>query len=227
MRVQNELVRRRRVTTTSSGRKCSFSGHHVFSQMVFCGECGELFRRVHWNNRGVKSIVWRCLSRLKPTGLECHARTVNEEALKAACLSAFNKLLDKQEGFQKQLEENVRAVMTIDESSGVMSVSAIDDELAKLQKQLIQCVEARKDYKEIADRILKLRDMRQKTNFDDSAREEYVTRINDILDFIRKQSSELTVFDEALTRCWVKRIVIYGDKYTIEFKSGISVDIQS
>ena len=115
--------------------------------------------------------------------------------------------------------------MTIDESSGVMSVSAIDDELAKLQKQLIQCVEARKDYKEIADRILKLRDMRQKTNFDDSAREEYVTRINDILDFIRKQSSELTVFDEALTRCWVKRIVIYGGKYTIEFKSGISVDI--
>jgi hypothetical protein len=95
------------------------------------------------------------------------------------------------------------------------------------EKQLIQCVEARKDYKEIADRILKLRDMRQKTNFDDSAREEYVTRINDILDFIRKQSSELTVFDEALTRCWVKRIVIYGDKYTIEFKSGISVDIQS
>ena len=85
----------------------------------------------------------------------------------------------------------------------------------------------RKDYKEIADRILKLRDMRQKNNFDDSAREEYVTRINDILDFIRKQSSELTVFDEALTRCWVKRIVIYGDKYTIEFKSGISVDIQS
>ena len=227
LRVQNELVRRRRVTTTSSGRKCSFSGHHVFSQMVFCGECGELFRRVHWNNRGVKSIVWRCLSRLKPTGLECHARTVNEEALKAACLSAFNKLLDKQEGFQKQLEENVRAVMTIDESSGVMSVSAIDDELAKLQKQLIQCVEARKDYKEIADRILKLRDMRQKTNFDDSAREEYVTRINDILDFIRKQSSELTVFDEALTRCWVKRIVIYDGKYTIEFKSGISVDIQS
>ena len=168
LRVQNELVRRRRVTTTSSGRKCAFSGHHVFSQMVFCGECGELFRRVHWNNRGVKSIVWRCLSRLKPTGLECHARTVNEEALKAACLSAFNKLLDKQEGFQKQLEENVRAVMTIDESSGVMSVSAIE-----------------------------------------------------------KQSSELTVFDEALTRCWVKRIVIYGDKYTIEFKSGISVDIQS
>lgn len=34
-----------------------------------------------------------------------------------------------------------------------------------------------------------------------------------------------TMFDEALTRCWVKRIVIYGDKYTIEFKSGISVDI--
>ena len=152
---------------------------------------------------------------------------MNEEALKAACLSAFNKLLDKQEGFQKRLEENVRAVMTADGSSGAMSASAIDDELAKLQKQLIQCVEARKDYKEIADRILKLRDMRRKNNFDDSAREEYITRINDVLDFIRKQSSELTVFDEALTRCWIKRITVSADKYTIEFKSGISVDIQS
>ena len=46
--------------------------------MIVCGECGEQFRRIHWNNRGCKSIVWQCVSRLEPTGHECHARTVNE-----------------------------------------------------------------------------------------------------------------------------------------------------
>ena len=57
--------------------------------------------------------------------------------------------------------------------------------------------------------------------------EKNITRINYVLDFIRKQSSELNEFDKALTRCWVKLIVIYTDRYTVEFKSGISLDIQS
>ena len=37
--------------------KASYSCNHCFSQIVICGECGEMFRRLHWNNRGVKSIV--------------------------------------------------------------------------------------------------------------------------------------------------------------------------
>lgn len=81
MRVQDELVRRRLVKVSPNGRKHGFSSNHVFSQMIVCGECGELFRRVHWNNHGCRSIVWRCLSRLQSTGVICHARTVNEEVL--------------------------------------------------------------------------------------------------------------------------------------------------
>lgn len=36
----------------------AFSCNHCFAQIVICGECGEMFRRIHWNNRGCKSIVW-------------------------------------------------------------------------------------------------------------------------------------------------------------------------
>ena len=36
----------------------AFSFNHCFAQIVICGECGEMFRRIHWNNRGCKSIVW-------------------------------------------------------------------------------------------------------------------------------------------------------------------------
>lgn len=76
LQVPEELVRRRVVKTSANGKKRSYSCNHCFAQIVICGECGEMFRRIHWNNRGCKSIVWRCISRLEPTGQECHARTV-------------------------------------------------------------------------------------------------------------------------------------------------------
>lgn len=65
LQVQEELVRRRVVKTSANGKKRNYSCNHCFSQIVICGECGEMFRRLHWNNRGVKSIVWRCISRLE------------------------------------------------------------------------------------------------------------------------------------------------------------------
>ena len=83
LRVQKELVRRRVVKTSANGKKRSYSCNHCFAQIIVCGDCGEMFRRIHWNNRGCKSIVWRCLSRLEPTGQECHARTVNETILQS------------------------------------------------------------------------------------------------------------------------------------------------
>ena len=72
------MVRRRVVKTSANGKKRSYSCNHCFSQIVICGDCGKMFRRIHWNNHGCKSVVWRCISRFEATGLECHSRTVNE-----------------------------------------------------------------------------------------------------------------------------------------------------
>ena len=69
MRVQEELIQRRVVHTNPSGKNRTWNCTHSFSNIIFCGGCGEVFRRVHWNNRGKKSIVWRCVSRLDNTGL--------------------------------------------------------------------------------------------------------------------------------------------------------------
>ena len=93
MQVQEELVRRRVVKTSANGKKRSYSCNHCFSQIVICGDCGEIFRRIHWNNHGCKSIVWRCISRLEPTGLECYARTINKLDLLEIVLIALNELL--------------------------------------------------------------------------------------------------------------------------------------
>ena len=57
LQIQEELVRRRVVKTSANGKKRSYSCNHCFSQIVICGECGEMFRRLRWNNRGV-NIKW-------------------------------------------------------------------------------------------------------------------------------------------------------------------------
>ena len=90
LQVQEELIRRRVVKTSANDKKRSYSCNHCFSQIVICSEYGEMFRRLHWNNRGVKSIVWRCISRLESTGLECHAKTINELILQDTVVKAIN-----------------------------------------------------------------------------------------------------------------------------------------
>lgn len=45
-----KLVRRRVVKTSANGKKRSYSCNHCFSQIVICGNFGEMFRRIHWNN---------------------------------------------------------------------------------------------------------------------------------------------------------------------------------
>ena len=111
MQVQEELVRGRVVKTSANDKKRSYGCNHCFSQMIICGECGEMFRRLHWNNRGCKSIVWCCNSRLEPTGQECHARTVNELVLQDVVVAAINQMLGDKSSYQAQLQLNIAAVI--------------------------------------------------------------------------------------------------------------------
>ena len=95
MQVQEEMVRRANLRGGKGGKKRVYSSKYALSSIVYCGQCGDIYRRVHWNNRGYKSIVWRCVSRLEEKGSECTAPTINEETLQAAVVKAINELLTK------------------------------------------------------------------------------------------------------------------------------------
>ena len=224
MRVQDELVRRRLVKVSPNGRKHGFSSNHVFSQMIVCGECGELFCRVHWNNHGCRSIVWRCISRLESTGIECHARTINELVLQDAIVKSINQMLGDKSNYQVQLQLNIVAVIR---ASQATAIDSIDEKLMTLQQDLIQKANSKEDYDEIADEIFRLRELRQKTTVDTAARDEQIKRINDLQDYIAQQTTYLTEFDEALVRRWIKQITIWNDRITVELKSGVSIDVDA
>ena len=93
MQVQEEMVRRANLRGGKGCKKRVYSSKYALSSIVYCGHCGDIYRRVHWNNRGYKSIVWRCVSRLEEKGSECTAPTINEETLQKAVVKAINELL--------------------------------------------------------------------------------------------------------------------------------------
>ena len=63
LRVQAEIVRRANINT--DGRRRIYSAKYALSSLVVCAHCGDIYRRIKWNNRGCKSTVWRCVSRVE------------------------------------------------------------------------------------------------------------------------------------------------------------------
>ena len=223
LRVQEELVRRRIIKTSANGKKRGYSCKHCFAQIVICGDCGEMFRRIHWNNRGCKSVVWRCISRLESTGLECHARTINETVLENVVVQAINTLLGDKSTYQVQLQQNIAKVI---KEAQKTTADGIDEQLLELQKELLKKANNKEAYDEIADQIFKLREQREKCTVDTATRDAQIKRINDLQDFIKQQCTSLAGFDESLVKRWLKQIIVWEDHFTVELKSGLKIDIE-
>jgi len=222
MRVQEELIQRRIVHTSPNGKNRTFSCIHCFSNMIVCGGCGEVFRRVHWNNRGKKSVVWRCVSRLENTGLFCEARTVLEITLEQVMVTAINQALCDKDHFLITLQKNIETVICHENSQ---TLTAIDKRLTELQAELLKLANSKADYEKVGDEIYRLREEKQKAQVENLGRDELQKRITDMSEFLQEQPTALTEYNEVLVRRLIEKVFIYEDKFTVEFKSGLTVDI--
>ena len=96
--VQEEMKRRTTIKSpsakSSTGRSC-YSSKYALSERLVCGECGTLYRRCTWTNRGKKKIVWRCVSRLDHGTKYCkESPSMEETALQRAIIEAINSSMD-------------------------------------------------------------------------------------------------------------------------------------
>jgi len=222
MQVQEELIRRRIVHTSPNGKNRTFSCIHLFSNMIICGNCGEVFRRVHWNNRGKKSVVWRCVSRLENTGLFCDARTVPESTIEQALVAAINQALCDKDTFLATLQNNIETVISHDNDQ---TLAGIDKRLQELQAELLKLASSKADYEDLADEIYRLREEKQKVQMESAGRDELKKRISDMGDFLKGQPTAITEYDEPLVRRLIEKVTIFEEKFTVEFRSGVEIDI--
>lgn len=222
LRVQAEIARRANILT--DGKKRVYSSKYALSSMVFCGHCGDIYRRIKWNNRGYRSIVWRCVSRVlkKSSGIDCPARTIREENLHAAVLTAINDAWARKDAVIPVLQENIRQVL---ESKTEERLAMIDTAIKEKQAELLDAGKDQKKIDEIGDAIITLREERQMILTEAAMNTELKERVDDLVSFLDEQTEAITEYSETLVRRLIEKITVYDEKLTVEFKSGLEIDV--
>ncbi len=224
LRVQAEIVRRANILT--DGKKRVYSSRYALSSIVFCGHCGDIFRRVKWNNRGCKSTVWRCVSRVlkKSSGIDCPARTIREEELHTAVVTAINDAWLQKDSILPVLQQNIREVL---ESDAEERLAAVDIAIREKQVELLDAGKDQGRIDEIGDAIISLREQRQDILTEVAENTELKERVDDLTSFLDEQTEALTEYSETLVRRLIEKITIYDKKLTVEFKSGLEIDVEA
>lgn len=222
MQVQEEMVRRANLHSGENRKKRVYSSKYALSSIVYCPRCGDIYRRIAWNNRGKHSFVWRCVSRVEHGPSRCDAPTIEETDLQNAVIKAINLALGNRDSMIKALQKNIETVLN---QADETSVENIDVKLEILQKELLKRANEKKDYNDIADEIYRLRELKQSTLAKKAERQGKRQRIAEMTEFLNEQSGELQEYEEQLVRKLIEKITIFNDKLTIELKSGVEINI--
>ena len=105
------------------------------------------------------------------------------------------------------------------------TLADIDKRLEELQIELVKLANSKAEYDKVGDEIYRLRDEKQKVQLEIIGRDELKKRIADMGEFLRKQPTIITEYDEPLVRRLIEKVTAYEDKFTVEFKSGVNVEI--
>lgn len=222
LQVQSEM--RRRANLSAVGKKRVYSGKYALSSIVYCAHCGDIYRRIKWNNRGYRSIVWRCVSRVEKGGPDCTARTVREDELHRAVLTAVNDVLNRKDSFLPILKENIRAVFGEDITG---KVEEIDKEIKHRQAELLRPGNSDKQIEKIGDAITYLRESRQEILTEAALKKDTRDRIENMMSFLDNQICEVTEYSETFTRRLIEKVIIYDEKMVVEFRSGLQIEVDA
>ena len=67
--------------------------------------------------------------------------------------------------------------------------------------------------------------MKKQAQTDGQDRNETMNRVKELQDFIKKQKTKITDFDESQVKTLIQRITVFPGYLVVAFKSGVSVDI--
>ena len=222
LQAQEELHRRNNIYTGADKNKRLYSSKYALSTITFCGDCGDIYRRVYWNIRGRKEFVWRCVTRIEQGPETCKNRTVKEGDLYDAVMTAINRLLAGGDNMIRTLEENIHAVIG---DTTEYKISEINKLLEEKQKEVISLANKGKDYDFLADEIDSLREERQSLLVEDASLSGENERINELIGFIRRNKYRTLLYDDTLVRKLIQNVTVYEEHFVISFKSGIEIEV--
>lgn len=111
MQVQEKMVRKAKLYSGAKQKKRVYSIKYALSSIVYCPKCGDIYRRIAWNNRGKHSTVWRCWTRAEHGLKKCNVPIIQESDLQGAVVRAIHKVLGGKDVFLPVLEKNIKVVL--------------------------------------------------------------------------------------------------------------------
>ena len=218
-----ETLRRANLHSGAQRKKRVYSSKYALSSIVYCPKCGDIYRRIAWNNRSKHSIVWRCCTRVEHGPEKCDAPTIQESDLQEAVIHAINLTLGDRDGMIAVLQENIETVIRQEDE---IFAEGINAKLEEKQKELLRLANSKKDYNSVADEIDCLRELKQKALTESAEREGLKKRIAEMREFLNSQPTEVLEYDEQLVRRLIEKVTVYEERFEVEFKSGVIVDVE-
>lgn len=224
-KVQEETARRKTLLPQSRKSALTASGKYskyALTEVMMCGECGSRYKRVTWNIRGKRRIVWRCMSRLDYGKKYCtESITVDEQALQRAIVRALNRFNIEDESTYLMLMKS-----TIGEAIGINGgsdeIDLLERRIDALNKRMLDLVtlsvqedndaeDYEDDFKNISAQIEQLSKRITAIRENEGEDGELQARIKEIQDTIDKRKENKDTYDDSIVRQMVECIKVYHD----------------
>lgn len=235
-RVQEEMARRSakrtiadKLTKTGQGK---YSAKYALSELLFCGECGEHYRRVTWTAKGFKEIKWRCVSRIQYGKKKCHSSpTVDEQALHRAIVSAINEFCEVKDDVAKALCESITEVLDPNQNGSIQAAQQRIDELVRNMDELIMLAtvpetaeNAMSDIAKFSEEMKMLREFIETEKAKQAATQRGSDELNTILERLGQENFTLIEYDDVAVRQLIEKITVASkDAITVRFKGGFEI----
>ena len=236
--VQLEMARRnakagatRKSTPTGRGK---YSGKHVLSNLLFCGECGTAYRRCVWTQRGMKRPVWRCVSRLDYGKKFCtQSPTLDEEPLQQAILAAVNTVMLDRDTLARQLAAVMEWELSpmLGESMSLADIDRALEELSSRFNSLLAEASANpaEDYterfRELSESTARLRE--QKARLEGACQEQgrVQKRLLAVSAAMEHMTAGLTEWDEEVIHQLLEKVTVLSrEKIRVTFRDGREIE---
>lgn len=220
MEVQAEIARRSAMKTSHGGNTV-FSSKYALTGVVVCGECGAPYRRLTWKSRnGEKQNVWRCRKRVTEGPKACNARTIQETDLHKAVIETIKKtIVDPTKAYQKITEEIIR-----DLTGNSAKLEMVEEQLAKLQQQLVRKINSDEDYNNLVTEIGKLREEKQRLTEQQAVDRKNTGQIEELRKELDK--GEALIYSDKLVRNFVEKIEVFPNKLRFTMKAGMTTEFK-
>lgn len=236
--VQLEMARRnakagdtRKSTPTGRGK---YSGKHVLSKLLFCGECGTAYRRCVWTQRGVKRPVWRCVSRLDYGKKFCtQSPTLDEEPLQQAILAAVNAVMLDRDTLARQLAAVMEWELApmLGESMSLADIDRALEELSSQFNSLLAEASANpaEDYterfRELSESTARLKE--RKAQLEGACQEQgrLQSRLRAVSAAMEHMTAAMTEWDEEVIHQLLEKVTVLSrEKIRVTFRDGREIE---